>query len=192
MYPKSVPNLLKAQAPATVSNDSSLVSKGKNMTERPKKKRSSTPAQRSAGAANLAEFRSGNSKPALDHGIHTAIASGSVPPVEGATDIAAKVDAILGEMQSDLGGNSEITAQRKAILESQRLCLLVLGLASTYLRREGLVNSAGKPHPLLSVVVSYANCLRLNGLALGLDRRQKPVPELAEVLHEIAENRDNH
>jgi hypothetical protein len=144
------------------------------MTKTTKKRTKITAAQREARRANVIELN--RSKPALAHGIHAAIATGEAPDgVLGAAEVAQQVDAIIGEMISDLGGPSELTAQRKAILESQRMCLLVLGLANSFIRREGLLNRKGKPHPLLSTVVSFANTLRLNGVTLGLERKARKV-----------------
>lgn len=136
--------------------------------------------QTHAGAKNLADFHEGGGN--TKHGIYAALETGQVPPVPDAAAITERVDSIVGEMVSDLGGDSELTAQRKAILESQRMCLLVLGLANGYLRREGLLNERGKPHPLLAVVVSFANSLRLNSLALGLERKTKTTPGWEERL----------
>ena len=140
-----------------------------------RKTRKSTPRQRNAGKANLLRFRAHNGRPALQHGIESLLQNGRVPPVPDAERIAADADAIVGEMVSDLGGPSELTAQKRAIVESQRMCLLVLGLANSFIRREGLLSKKGKPHALLSTVVSFANTLRLNGVTLGLERKPRRV-----------------
>lgn len=141
--------------------------------EQPERRRA-TPAQREAGAKNIADFNaSRDGKPALRHGVYSLLACGELPP--GHQAIAERVDGILAEMVSDLGGETEVTAQKRAILESQRLCLLVLTLAGDYLRTQGLLNERGKPHPLLASVVSFSNSLRLNALALGLERKPRRV-----------------
>lgn len=145
-----------------------------------------------AGKANLLRFRKNPRTAAVTHGVKALIASGGskMPPVPHAEEIKAETDGLIAEMVSDLGGESEITAQQKTILRSQRLCLLVLGLASSYLSREGLINpKSGKPHALLSVCATYANAARLNALALGLERRARKVgPQtLQEHLAQIAE-----
>lgn len=147
-------------------------------------RRRATPRQAKAGTDNLIAYRARvNGRPALKSGIHAAL-NGHIADVPGGPEIAAQVDAVVGEMVSDLGGLSELTGQRKGILESQRMCLLVLGLANSFIRREGLLNRKGKPHPLLSTVVSFANTLRLNAVVLGLERRARRVgpTNLAEYL----------
>lgn len=144
------------------------------------KKRHSAAYKRriAVGKANLLRFRKNPRTAAVTHGIRSLIASGgeSMPPVPGAEEIRAEVDGLVAEMISDLGGKTEVTAAQKTILRSQRLCLLVVGLASSYLSREGLINTkSGKPHALLSVCATYANAARLNALALGLERRARKV-----------------
>jgi len=133
--------------------------------------------QRQAGRSNLLKFRAQNSRPALKSGVGTVIASGGavMPPVPGAEEIREQTDALIAEMVSDMGGGTELTAQQKAIVESQRMCLLVLGLANNFIRREGLLSKRGKPHALLHTVVSFANTLRLNAVTLGLERRPRKV-----------------
>lgn len=158
------------------------------MRKEPKTPKSSgRKRQAVSGRRNLLKFRESNQRPALAHGIHATIASGgaAVPPVPHADEIRADVDALLAEMVNDLGGESEVTAAQKTILQSQRLCLLVLGLASSYLSREGIINpKSGRPHALLSVAATYANAARLNAVTLGLERRARKVgpASLAEYL----------
>jgi hypothetical protein len=143
------------------------------MSNRNRKKsgKRSTPKQRAAGRANLIAFRGQNGRPALSHGIHAALSGSPLPP--GAEDIAERVDGIIVDMETDLGGRDELTAAKKSILASQRLCLTVIFLAERYLRAEGLLDRRGRPHPILSTCTSFANCLRHNALALGLERRPK-------------------
>jgi hypothetical protein len=136
--------------------------------------------KRAAGIANLVEFNaSRNGKPNLGSGVFTAVASGGaeLPPVPGADEIAERVDAIVGQMATDLGAErvEDLPAAQRAILESQRLNLLVLGLANRFLRAEGVTNRRGKPHALLTVCVSFSNSLRHNALALGLERKARRV-----------------
>lgn len=160
------------------------------MVNRNKKSRKSGPERRNAaGTTNIEAWRG---KAALKHGIRSLIASrGDVmPSVPHADEIRADVDALMDEMVSDLGGESQVTAGQRTILRSQRLCLLVLGLASSYLSREGIVNpKSGKPHALLSVCATYANAARLNALALGLERRARKVGPTS--LDEYLEQREN-
>lgn len=136
----------------------------------------------------IVEFNaSRGGKPHLKHGVNAVIRTGEVPPVPGAAEAAERVDALLHEAVSDLGGEHAVTAGRRAILASQRLALLVLELASQYLATAGLLDAKGKPHPLLSIVNSYANTTRLNAISLGLERQPKTVDAtLEEVIAEHA------
>ena len=127
------------------------------------------------GRENLLRFRKDPRSAAVKHGVRSLIRTGELPDIPGADEVAASADAIVGEMVSDLGGGSELSAQQRAIVESQRMCLLVLGLANNFIRREGLLSKRGKPHALLHTVVSFANTLRLNAVTLGLERRARKI-----------------
>src|SRR5580704_7331289 len=103
----------------------------------PKPKRVSTPAEKQAGRANLLAFRAEcDGRPALTHGIRSTIAAGRIPDgIPGASEVAEQADAIIAQMVSDLGYESveDVPAAKRAILESQRLNLLVLGLANRFI-----------------------------------------------------------
>ncbi len=116
--------------------------------------------------------------PGLKSGVGVVIRSrgAELPPVPGAKRIAKQADAIVRQMASDLGYDSmeDVPAAKRAILESQRLNLVVLGLANQFLRSEGILNPRSrKPHSILTVVVSFSNSLRHNALALGLERKPR-------------------
>ena len=145
----------------------------------------STPAEAAAGAANLAAYlESSADPPALKHGIRALMTTGKLPAVPGATEVAKDVDALISQMVVDMGYSShaELPAQRRAVLASQRLALLILGLAGEFLAREGIVNAKGRPHPLLAVLGTFGNSVRLNAVALGLDRKARSVVTLEEYL----------
>lgn len=143
---------------------------------KPKNPKNGGPAARdAAGTINLEAWRG---KARLVHGIRSTINSGGqIPPsLPYAAEIKSEVEGLLSQMEADLGGEDQITAQQRTILQSQRLCITVLRLASVYLEQQGLVNAkTGRPHGLLSVCVSFVNAARLNSLALGLERRARKV-----------------
>lgn len=140
----------------------------------------------SSGAANLAAYREKvGKKTALKHGVDSLTNSGELPP--GLETIAVQVDEIVAAMVADLGGVSELTAQKRALLASQRLCLLVMMLSGDYLAREGLVNKRGRPHRLLATAACYGNLLRRNAESLGLERRPKDALTFEAVMQEYAE-----
>jgi len=153
------------------------------------KKRRGAAYQRriAAGKANLLKFRKNPRTAAVTHGIRALIRSNGavMPPVPHADEIRERVDGIIAEAVQDLGGESELTAQKRVILRSERLALLVLELAGALLAREGLLNrKTGKPHAVLSIAATYANSARLSAIALGLERRARKVgpANLAEYL----------
>jgi hypothetical protein len=138
-----------------------------------------TDAQRSARRQNIVAFNAKREHPpALKSGIQSAAVqqNGRVPAeLPDAVEINAEVDALVAQIVADLGGESEVSANRKTIIAAQRTVLTVLALAQRYVVREGLVNRKGKPHPLLGLLVSYVNSARLNAVALGLERRARKI-----------------
>jgi hypothetical protein len=148
-----------------------------NKTAKPKH-RKITKKQRAARRENILAFNveRGN-RPALKSGLRSAeVQNGRVPAeLPDATEINAEVNALVAQIVADLGGESEVTANRKTIIAAQRTVLTVLALAQRYVVREGLVNRKGKPHPLLGLLVSYVNSARLNAVALGLERRARKI-----------------
>ncbi len=150
---------------------------------------SSTPAEAAAGAANLAAYlESSTAPPALKHGIRALMTTGKIPEsIPGATEIRERITTLIDATAVDLGGPDQVTGSQRAILESQRVALTVVALGSRYLEREGLMNRRGKVHGLLGVLVSYANVIRLNSLALGLERRAKDIHTLDSITREYAD-----
>ena|ERR1700734_3862431 len=137
-----------------------------------------TDAQRSARRQNIVAFNAERaSRQAMKSGVQSkAVQNGHVPSeFPDAAEINAEVKAAVAQMIADLGGESEVTANRSTIIEAQRTVLIILKLAQRYVLREGLVNRKGKPHPLLGLLVSYVNSARLNAVALGLERRARKV-----------------
>jgi hypothetical protein len=156
----------------------------------PKEKPPVTDKQRAARRQNIVAFNSERAnRPAMKSGIQMAeVKNGRVPAeLPDATEINAEVDALLAQIVADLGGESEVSGNRKTIIAAQRTVLTVLALAQRYVVREGLMNRKGKPHPLLGLLVSYVNSARLNAVALGLDRRARKVGPGS--LHEYLELR---
>jgi hypothetical protein len=146
-------------------------------SKKKKARKPATAAQAAAGRANLIRFKKTGVPPNLTHGVKSVIKTGEIPPqIPDAKQVADEVDAIIAAMVADLGGPTEITAQVQVILEAQRLCLLVLKLSGRYLSAQGILKGrSGRPHPLLSTMVSWANAARLNSVALGLGRRARKV-----------------
>lgn len=161
------------------------------MKQSKNKPRTVSEKKRSASAKNILDYRAklGRS-PHEKHGISLVINSNGkqLPAIPEATEIRENVAALIDTAVIDLGGPDEVTASQRAILESQRLCLTILALGARYLAAEGIVDKKSrKPQGLLAVLGVYMNGLRLNSLALGLERKSRDAKTLTQKLAEIAE-----
>jgi hypothetical protein len=137
------------------------------------------PACAAAGAANLAKYATAHPGEAnLKHGVFQFLNGGQPPE-----SVAERVEAFKADLISDLGGAP--TAAQRALVDASGICLGVLLLGYAWVAEHGAVNSrSGKPARVLNVLASYMNTLRLNLLALGLERREKSVQTLESVLEE--------
>lgn len=116
--------------------------------------------------------RSGNPRAetaALSHGARTAAARRGELPA-GSEHLLPLLDSFHDAWVSDLGGDDEITGQRRALLHSARVAMAVILLAADYMAREGFTNSKGRPQPVLALLATYLNSLRLALVAVGLER----------------------
>jgi len=150
-----------------------------------RKKHVATPAMIEAGRQNIVKFNATcGGRPNQSHGVHSVLRSKGKFLPAGCEGFASEVDAIIGEMADDLGGTANLTGAQKSLLESQRLCLLVLKVAGGHIRSEGLLTKRGKPNSLLLTITSFANTLRHNATVLGLERKPRKVgpSTLAEYL----------
>ncbi len=138
-----------------------------------------------AGARNLALYRAsvaGNlNQSHTTHGVVTFLDKGSAP-----TEIEAKLDSFESGLLSDLG--HEPTTAQRALIESTRVSLGVVLLASSYLS-QGSVSQLKRNRWLLQALGTFLNTTRLNLLALGLERRAKEVLTLDDVVKDISARR---
>jgi hypothetical protein len=150
------------------------------------KKRRATLGQAKAGTRNLLSFRP--AAPAKTHGVHSFIATGELPAVEGVHEVEKEVSEIVAGVVSDLGGAEAITSAQKVILAGLRVSLTVQGLAELHLRRVGVVDrQTKKATALLGILATYINSARLSATALGLERRARNVTKTLEAtMAEIA------
>ena len=164
---------------------------GKQRPDKGEKPRIVTEKKRAASAKNIRDYREklGRS-PHEKHGIALVIRSKGkeMPAIPEAAEIRETVSALIDAAVIDLGGPECVTASQRAILESQRLCLTILALGARYLSAEGIVDrKSKKPQGLLAVLGVYMNGVRLNSLALGLERKAKFGGTLESRLQQIAE-----
>jgi hypothetical protein len=135
-----------------------------------------------AGARNLALYRASVTKSARQtHGVVSYL-QGRNPPAE----IASKLDSFESGLLSDLG--HEPTTAQRALIESTRVSLGVVLLASSYLS-QGSVSQLKRNRWLLQALGTFLNTTRLNLLALGLERRAKEVLTLDDVVRDISARR---
>jgi hypothetical protein len=137
--------------------------------------------KRHAGTDNLAQMRDAqraeDRPPALKHGINAFVMQGRLPD-----DIRERLDLFESGMVSDLGGNDNVTTAQRTLIESSRMCFGVVLLAGKWIAENGAVQPNGKPVYILNILAAYLNTLRLNLMALGLERRTKTAQTLDEYI----------
>ena len=130
----------------------------------------------------MQKAKKGN-KNALTHAATSRAArSGEVPA--GFEHLIPVVESYWGNWVSDLGGESEVTSQERAILHSSKICLVVALLSADYVAQHGLTDAKGNPQPILKILGTFLNTLRLNLCAVGLKRRARKADGLEGYLEE--------
>src|SRR5580704_12933551 len=128
-----------------------------------KKKPPVTDAQRKARRGNIVEFNQArDGKPALRHGAQSAdTLAGRLP--KGFDELQALIDGFYEGWIADAGGLEHVKAK-------------------------GLADDEGKVQPVLKVIGTYANTLRLNLISAGLERTPRNITRTLEAtLQDIAE-----
>lgn len=134
-----------------------------------------------AGAANLAMWKSKGGLGGLRHGLYSLARTGKISHAHEET--VAEVDAIIQQMELELGEPDQLTSTEKSLLARQRLSLLVVRLGSAHIARHGIA----KAMPCIEFLVQHANALHRNALALERGRKAKPapVPSLDDIVREV-------
>jgi hypothetical protein len=134
-----------------------------------------------AGTENLRAMRERQSAedrpPALSHGINSFLAHGRLPDA-----VRERLDAFQSGVISDLGGADNVTMAQRTLVESSQLCFGVVLLGNAWIAQNGAVQPNGKPVYILNVLAAYLNTLRLNLMALGLERRTKTAQTLDDYI----------
>ena len=116
-------------------------------------------------------------KNALTHAATSRAAqSGEIPA--GFEHLVPVVESYWEGWISDMGGDSEITSKERAILHGAKICLVVALLSADYVAQHGLTDAKGNPQPILKILGTFLNTLRLNLCAVGLERRAREVGEV--------------
>jgi hypothetical protein len=138
-----------------------------------------------AGTENLARMRerqrTEDRPPALKHGINAFLAHGRLPDA-----IRDHLGAFESGLVCDLGGDDAITTGQRTLIQSTCICFGVVLLGGAWVAENGAVRKSGRPQPVLGMLAAYLNTLRLNLMALGLERRSKSAQTLDAVLDEYA------
>jgi len=153
-----------------------------------KKKPPVTDAQRKARRGNIVEFNQArDGKPALRHGAQSAdTLAGRLP--KGFDELQALIDGFYEGWIADAGGRENLTKSKEALLWVARGCLAVFAVGLEHVKAKGLTDDEGKVQPVLKVIGTYANTLRLNLISAGLERTPRNITRTLEAtLQEIAE-----
>jgi hypothetical protein len=155
----------------------------------PKKpKKRATKAQREAGRNNVIQFNeSRDGKPALKHGVRSPdTMAGKLP--KGFEDLQGVVDGFYEGWVADAGGRENITKAKEALLWVARGCLAVFAVGLEHVKANGMTDAEGNVQPVLKIIGTYANTMRLNLISAGLERTPRNVTRTLEAtLQEIAE-----
>jgi hypothetical protein len=147
-----------------------------------------TDAQRNARRQNIVEFNANrNQPPAQKHGCQSAeIKNGRLP--KGFEELQALVDGFYEGWIADAGGRENLTKSKEALLWIARGCLAVFAVGLEHVKAKGLVDAEGDIQPVLKILGTYGNTMRLNLVAAGLERTPRNITRTLEAtLQEIAE-----
>jgi hypothetical protein len=155
----------------------------------PKKpKQAITDAQRDARRQNIIAFNeTRHSKQALKHGATSPdTMAGRLP--KGFEEIQGLVDGFYEGWIADAGGRENLTKSKEALLWVARGCLAVFALGLEHVKGNGLTDAEDNVQPVLKILGTYGNTMRLNLVAAGLERTPRNVTKSLEVaMREIAE-----
>ena len=153
-----------------------------------KPKKPVTEAQRAARSRNVIAFnKTCDSKQALKHGANTPdTMAGRLP--KGFEELQGIVDGFYEGWIADAGGRENLTKSKEALLWVARGCLAVFAVGLEHVKAKGLLDPEGGIQPVLKILGTYGNTMRLNLVAAGLERTPRNVTRTLEAtLQEIAE-----
>jgi hypothetical protein len=141
-----------------------------------------TPA---SGPPNDGRFRKGEPGPALRHGGRSRlVAAGLLPEqAEAREALAERVAAIV----ADLGGAEALTALADGMVERHARLELVDDYLFANVQRLGPLTGKGRTRAALTAWLAVVDRLQKSAMALGLERRAKPVNPLDAVRAAVVE-----
>ena len=95
----------------------------------------------------------------------------SLPPGPRYKAIAKFTNAMREGLIEDLGGTGRMSTQQKILVDDTVYAQTVVMLASADTKEHGVLMDDGQVRAVLKLVGTYINIVRLNLLALGLDRK---------------------
>ena len=112
-----------------------------------------------------------------------------VSPIKGTTKAGRALKAWRAELVADLGGEAELTTQKRAVIDLALRTRLILDSVDAWLLKQpSLVNKRARSlFPIVLQRQQLADALMRYLVHLGLERRQKPVQTLEESLNRIEE-----
>jgi hypothetical protein len=120
-----------------------------------------------------------------------ALAKFGAHVIDGRSRVAHALDQFRDGLIADLGGAEAVSQQQRVIVDlSVRTYLMVSSLDNYLLSLGSLVNRRkGMLWPVVRERVALADSLARYMSMLGLERKQKPLPSLAEVLRQHEEEK---
>ncbi len=112
---------------------------------------------------------------ALQHGCRSKSAmAGKLP--KGFAELQQVVDGFYDGWVSDAGGLDNLTHAKRALLLVSKGCLAIWLLGLEHLSSaSGLVDEKGEVHSVTNVMGTFANTMRLNLVAAGLERQARTI-----------------
>jgi len=112
--------------------------------------------------------------------------AGKLP--KGFEELQGVVDGFYEGWVADAGGRENITKAKEALLWVARGCLAVFAVGLEHVKANGMTDAEGNVQPVLKIIGTYANTMRLNLISAGLERTPRNVTRTLEAtLQEIAE-----
>jgi hypothetical protein len=121
----------------------------------------------------------GPGAPLVHGGRSKRVAAGLMPEqAEGRAALTERVAAIV----ADLGGSEALTALASGMVERHARLVLVDDFLFANLQRLGPLTGKGRTRAALTAWLAVVDRLQKSAMALGLERKARKIPSLAEVM----------
>ena len=123
------------------------------------------------------------------HGAYSLLRHVAAGTLDQRTRHAAAIRIVCEQLARDLGAEwEELSVQQRLLIEQVAVKATVLGTVAVHALDRGIVDADGRLiSPLNEHYLAFANSLRLDLLALGLERREKHVIDVAAALADLPE-----